>query len=989
MRKIFIVAILVLLFASAARAGGPQFVAGASYFDPTVKGTPVTWANGTITYFTDQGNLSATMSGPSADTFVAAAFATWASIPTAAISAVHGGQLAEDVNGSNVTLVNGVLTLPTDIQPSATATPVGVVYDADGSVTDALLGVGASNPANCASSGAFGGVDNISTGAQFLHALIVLNGNCAATSAQLPDLQYHLVRVIGRVLGLDWSQANLNVITRTPPPNSADYTGFPVMHEVDPASCVPVATCYSNNGTVDPSQPKMDDAAALSRLYPVTAQNIASFPGKQIFAQQTARIHGSVFFADSSGVAAQPMQGVNVVARWIDPTTHQPSRTNVASCVSGFLFVGNAGNLISGFTDINGQPFNRYGSDDQTLEGFFDLAGLQIPSGTSAQYELTIEAVDPLWSENVGPYGSASQVLPSGTIPPITVNVTLGGDVQQDIVVQSSAVQTPQWYGATSYASPAQIPANGNWAGDLNSYGGADFFQFSAQANRTLSVIVNALDESGNLSEEKVLPVIGMWSLANPGQTPAPANTPSAFNTSFFAESRLDAQIFQSTTFRLAIADFRGDGRPDFRYNARVFYGDSITPARASVAGGSPITIQGLGLQSNTQVQAASLNLPVLAASATQLLVATSALPDGVYDLALSDANTGGSSTMTGVLTVGAGPTDILQRISGNNTATPVGGQAAVPFTVRVVQADGVTPVAGATIQFTASPALAFSACNNGTSCTVLTDQSGYASTFMTVLTAGVMTATATLAPASYSSPQQVTTTLLGTSSQLDLSLATPRVWIAQGATVSFLLTTRLLSNGSPLSASTVSFQITQGTATLSAASAQTNANGFASVNLQITSAASGVQVLICAAPTNSPCQTFTATVVPLSALQLQPIAGTLQIIPSPQAFLPVVVRVTDSVTPPDPVLGASVLFQSYVGRVPQDEPIIWTGEAGISQPGIPVILAAPQAIIQSDVNGLASFLLSTGGISGDVAIVGSATAGNASLRFAAQQLGP
>ena len=989
MSKFFIVAIAILFFSSAAGAGGPEYVAGASYFDPAVKGSPVTWANGAITYFTDQGNLSAIMSGPNADAFVAAAFAKWTSIPTAAISAVHGGQLAEDVSGSNVTLVNGVLTLPTDIQPPATGTPIGVVYDADGSVTDALLGAGASNSANCASSGAFGGVDNISTSAQFLHALIVLNGNCATISSQLPDLQYHLVRVVGRVLGLDWSQANLNVITLNPAPNSADYAGFPVMHEVDPASCVPVATCYSSGGTVDPSQPKMDDAAALSRLYPVTAQNIANFPGKQIFAPQTARIHGSIFFRDASGLAAQPMQGVNVVARWIDPRTHQPSRTSVASCVSGFLFAGNAGNVISGFTDINGNAFNRYGTDDQTLEGFFDLAGLQIPSGASAQYQLTLEAVDSLWSENAGPYGSTAQVLPSGTILPLTVNVTLGGDVVQDIVVQSSAVQTPQGYGTTSYASPTQIPANGNWSGDLNTYGATDFFQFSAQANRTLSVIVNALDESGNVSDRKLLPVIGMWSLANPGQSPAPANTPSAFNTAYFAESRLDAQILQGTTFRLGIADFRGDGRPDFRYNARVFYGDNIAPARASVAGGSALTIQGLGLQSNTQVQLGGLGVPVLAPSATQLLVATPQLADGVYDLLLNDVNTGASSTMTGVLTVGAGPTDILQRISGNNTATPVGGQAAIPFIVRVVQSDGVTPVAGASIQFSASPALAFSVCGGGPGCTVLADQSGYASTFMTVLTAGVVTVTATLAPATYSSPQQVTTTLLGTSSPLDISLITPRVWIAQGATVSIPLTARLLSNGAPLSGSSVSYQIMQGTATLSAASAQTNANGFASVNLQVSSASGGVQVLVCAAPGNSPCQTFTATIVPLSALQLQPVSGTLQIIPSAKAFQPVVVRVTDSANPPDPVLGANVLFQSYVGRVPQNQPIIWTGESSISQPGIPIILSASQVNVQSDVNGLASVPLSTGGISGDVAIVGSATAGSASLSFAAQQLGP
>lgn len=989
MARLFLSVIAVLFFASAARAGGPEYVAGASYFDPTVKGSPVVWANGAISYFTDQGNLSPAMAGPSADAFVAAAFAKWTSIPTAAISAAHGGQLAEDVNGSDVTLVNGVLTLPVDIQPSATGTPVGIVYDADGSVTDALLGSGASNSSNCASSGAFGGVDNISTGAQFLHALIVLNGNCAATSSQLPDLQYHLVRVIGKVLGLDWSQANLNVITRSPLQTAADYAGFPVMHEIDPTGCTPVANCYSNNGAVDPSQPKMDDAAALSRLYPVTAQNVASFPGKQIFAQQTARIHGSVFFSDASGLAAQPMQGVNVVARWIDPTTGQPSRSVVASCVSGFLFVGNAGNVVSGFTDINGNAFNRYGSDDVTLEGFFDLAGLQVPSGTSAQYQLTIEAVDPLWSENVGPYGSTSQVVPSGTIQSIISNVTLGGDVQQDIVLQSSAVQTPQWYAATSYASPAPIPANGNWGGNLNSYGAADFFQFSAQANRTLSVIVNAVDESGNPSEGKLQPVIGMWSLANPGQSPAPANTPSSFNTSDFAESRLDAQIFQSTTFRLGIADLRGDGRPDFGYNARVLYGDSVIPARASVAGSSPITITGLGLQNNTVVQTAGVSVPVLASSATQLLVTTPSLPDGVYDFLLSDVNSGGSSTMTKVLTVGAGPADLLLRISGSNTATPVGGQAAVPFTVRVVQSDGVTPVAGGTIQFAASPAVSFSACAGSTSCTVLTDQSGYASTLMTVLSAGTMTITAKLAPASYPSPQQVVTTLLGTSSQLDLSVARPRVWIAQGGNVNLPLTARLLSNGVPLSGSSVNFQITQGTATLSANSAQTNAAGFASVNLQVNSASSGIQVSACATPGNSPCQVFLATVVPVSSLQLQPVAGTLQIVPFGQAFQPVVVRVVDSSTPPDDVLGANVLFQSDVERTSPSQPIIWAGETGITQPSIPVILAAPQASIQSDVNGLASFPLSTAGILGDVAVVGSASMGSATLQFAAQQLGP
>ena len=82
------------------------------------------------------------------------------------------------------------------------------------------------------------------------------------------------------------------------------------------------------------------------------------------------------------------------------------------------------------------------------------------------------------------------------------------------------------------------------------------------------------------------------------------------------------------------------------------------------------------------------------------------------------------------------------------------------------------------------------------------------------------------------------------------------------------------------------------------------------------------------------------------------------------------------------------MFFQSLIGRTPQDQPIVWAGEAGISQTGMPVIIGKTQATVQSDANGLAGFPLSTGGISGDVAILGSASIGNVSVQFAAQELG-
>ena len=333
-------AALVLASTLLCRAGGPKNVAGTSYFDPSVTSQPLIWPQGTVTYFTDQGDLSPILPNASANSFVATAFSQWTSVPTAALAASSGGQLAEDVNGSNViSNADRTISMPPDIQPSATGTPIGIVYDYDGSVTDALIGAGAGGSEQCFWNAVFGGADNFGTLAAYQHALIVINGQCAQQSSQLADVEYRLVRVIGNVLGVGWSQLNLNVQTGSPAPTSDDYAGFPVMHFTDTSGCAPISACYPN-----PYQLSMDDQAAISRLYPVTAQNQASFPGKQVFSTSTARIYGSVYFTNAHGVATQPMQGVNVVARWINPQTGQPSRRYAASSVSGFLFTGNEGN---------------------------------------------------------------------------------------------------------------------------------------------------------------------------------------------------------------------------------------------------------------------------------------------------------------------------------------------------------------------------------------------------------------------------------------------------------------------------------------------------------------------------------------------------------------------------------------------------------------------------------------------------------------------
>ena len=962
-----IVLVVILLSPLPSRAGGPKYVAGTSYFNSTATGQPLVWAGGVVTYYTDQGDLSPILPNATANTFVANAFTQWTGISTAAINVTSGGQLAEDVNGTNVYVnSNGSITMPADIQPSATGTPVGVVYDYDGSVTDALIGAGAGDSSQCFFNAVFGGDDNFGTTGVYQHALIVINGQCAQSSLQLVDVEYRLVRTIGALLGLGWSQANPNVLTGKPPSTSNDYAGFPVMHYTDPVSCVPITSCYPN-----PYQPSADDVASLSRLYPVTSQNQSSFPGTQIFSSTTARVHGSVWFTQN-GNSTQPMQGVNVVARWIDPSTGQPSRQYVVTSVSGFLFTGNAGNPITGFDDPLGNPLSDWGSSSTSLEGFFDLAGLPLPKGGSAQYQLSVEGIDPTWSVGVGPY-APYQVAPSGTFQPIVFTVSAGQDVAQDILMSGSTQPIPLWTPSQTWTTPATILPAGDWIASLNGYGDEPYFQLSAKANRTLSISVTALDDSGNASESKAQPVIGMWAASDPQGTAPPALTPSAFNTLDVGMTQLNAQVSAASSFLIGIADLRGDGRPDYRYHASVLYADAVSPARLSVNGGA-LTLTGIGFSTALNTSIGNSSVTPLSVSAGQMILPAPDFPDGPQSLTVTNPASGASSAITDAVTYGAAASDQLLLLNSVNFPTAVGAQASNPVSVRVVQADGVTPVNGATVAWTATNGLQLSACGGASSCTVVSDQSGSASTWLVPSAVGVSIITATLAPGAYPTSQSVQATLSATESSSDLGVQSPFLWIAQGATVNVPLTARVLSNGVPQSSVTVNFKIAAGSGTLSAASAQTNSSGFATVTLQLTQFAGGVQISVCVAPFNTVCQQISVTAVPPAQLNLQPVAGASQT-SAGQGFSPLVVRVVDSASPPHPILGAAVLFETDVLR-PQGTTSGGSGETNPTNPGMPIILSVGQNTVVSDINGLASLSPSSGGFAPPLEIAVMITAG-------------
>ena len=107
------------------------------------------------------------------------------------------------------------------------------------------------------------------------------------------------------------------------------------------------------------------------------------------------------------------------------------------------------------------------------------------------------------------------------------------------------------------------------------------------------------------------------------------------------------------------------------------------------------------------------------------------------------------------------------------------------------------------------------------------------------------------------------------------------------------------------------------------------------------------------------------------------------------QSLQPVTVRVTDMASPPNPVAGASVVFQSAVERMPDGIQGPSGGDTTITRNPTPVILASTQTTVVSDTNGLASFLPSAGGFDGALQIAGSAMAGVSNLAFAAEVVPP
>lgn len=393
---------LVLAILSLASLSTPddQFVRAGGPFLTTRTGRAFVWnVARPIVYTPDQGPLGP-LTNDQAVALTQEIFAVWASIPTTTIRFQPSGQLlTTDVTGNNVMSVLDDLVEDCRIGRGC-VNPV--IFDSDGSVTDALLGIGSRRRV-----AGFAGPRLLSS-LRILQGTVTINGLFANQRDRLRGIMVHEV---GHFAGLDHTQINLDAV----------FDGDPSNDDTVP-TMIPV---FASNFRVETwAAPKIDDIAAISTLYPTTS-----------FARTTGTIRGRILYPDGVG-----FMGANVIARKVD----DPRRIAVSS-VSGFQHIGT----------ISDKEFDlRYrGSDNPDLLGFYEIRGL--PPG---EYTVEIEELDGSFTggSSVGPLDPPASLpgpaefysgdAESDTDPPQSktiISVSAGAIVNDINIILNTRVNRP------------------------------------------------------------------------------------------------------------------------------------------------------------------------------------------------------------------------------------------------------------------------------------------------------------------------------------------------------------------------------------------------------------------------------------------------------------------------------------------------------------------------------------------------------------------
>ena len=847
----------LLLVAASAWAGGPRFITGTSGY--ATAGVPMAWYTNATMYFTDPGDLSATVTHAQADAMVAAAAAVW-NIPTASITLAKGGELEEHVVGNGTG--GGTDTLfPADVEATNYASvQIPVIYDSDGSVIDMMLGSGASGAGECRQNGVVESVDGFGSSGTIQHAVIVLDGLCVGSDPeQLTQMQYQLTRVFGRVLGLAWSQLNDNVFTGTPQPTAAEMALWPLMHPIDV-----ICGNYSYQCMQSPFTLRPDDINALVTLYPVAN----SGGGKTQSNLNAVSLSGTVKFGSGQG-----MELANVeVYQWIMGQDSGWEKYPAYSSTVGYLFQQNGGNPVGGVEPAN----ENAGADTVADESAWSVT--HITTGAQgADVYLGIQSINPLYSGDyaAGPY-QRPVIAMSGSVPSSGwMYIAAGGSGTMTEAPSGAAFNWCQ-YPDGQETNPTTSNSTGWWNELLCAADYTAWRKTAVNANTSWTIEVAALNEAGVGTTQKLQPVIGVWNQADPtGTLPIVASQAAAMNSMVMGMTQLKVWAGTSaSTYRIAIADQYGAGRPDFAYTARILYASGVSPVTLG-AGGGQITISGTGFQAGSDVLIHGVLQPpnavlvngvaatVLNWTSTQIVATVpsmamaGAASGTAVDVEVLDPVTGGVTDVAGALAYKQGTADVVVLVS-EPAALETGDVAVKPFAVRVYASDGVTPAKGASVSFkvvgSGGGAAVATGCGGGQGCVLTTDATGLASTPLMGIAPGSVTVSGT----EVSGGASAAVTIADMNAAQTVTIGAVTQYLAAGAAGNWGVSLTATQDGAPAAGVPVVWSTTSVGFTLSPVTPTTAANGTEEMIAQVGAIASGSTNVVTGCVWTSVCTSWT-----------------------------------------------------------------------------------------------------------------------------------
>jgi len=553
-----------------------------------------------------------------------------------------------------------------------------------------------------------------------------------------------------------------------------------------------------------------------------------------------------------------------------------------------------------------------WGSDDASLQGAFDLSGIPLPPGaTAADYEITFEAIDPLdiLENSVGPY-ALGQVAPSGTLAAVTLHALAAGSSQTVNITAPASAVAGYSDAIGSEAQPRPVPASGFWCGRLSQVGQTDWFTLPVRGNRLFTIVTLATDASGAPTEDKAMPAIGVWDAFDPVGSSAAGGTP-ALNGLATGETWLRVSTRGDDIVRLGIADQRGDGRPDYPYNAWLLYADTVSPTHLPPSGG-PIVIRGMGFRLADTVLVGGRPALVTSISPNEITAIAPAAATGTtgsVDLEIDDNPLFyAAAILPGGISYDSATGDALTLVTAPMNTVPTG--VPLPFTVTALD-PALNPAPGVTVAYTLSAGTATLGCGKST-CLVTASPDGTATMNVTATDSTWSIVTASLTNGSSLQAQ-----FAGGTPPV-LAALTPQLSVAAGATVTWTVQAIVLSSGAPAANQSVAWQKTvSGISAQGSAAALTNSSGIAAKTLTVGPLAEGQAVSINACLNGaSQCVTFSAFGARPQFAALRAVSGAAQSLSSADTPAQVVLRVLDM--DGNPMAGANVaLYQSLYAWTP------------------------------------------------------------------------